>query len=409
MRIVHFALISFLSMGCTAAENKPKVTLDEFFNSVSFSSLELSPDGNSVVIGTERADWDQQIFRKDLWLYRSNDKALTQLTESGHDTDPKWSPDGRWIAFLSERKSPDDDSGSDDDDSGSDKDGVGQIYIISPSGGEAFAVTQGAEEVHAFSWSPDSKTLYYATRNPWSKAQKDEYREQWKDVVQYRTAERGDTIFALDLSTAASNHTSALLKKRTKAERQSDVTPGARAIATSPWRVSELLTSPDGTRVALMTNPVNKREEKFDDYEIYAITVDGATAARSAGSDETTPAQRITHNKAVEKDLQWANDSRHIFFTIEVGDVSGPYRDLQPHLYSVDVMSGAVEQWGKDFAGPVNQYGVAAHDILASARIGTEVQMYSASMAAQPLRSVGDWQGTYDLVSVGPAGRSLSG
>jgi dipeptidyl aminopeptidase/acylaminoacyl peptidase len=150
-----------------------------------------------------------------------------------------------------------------------------------------------------------------------------------------------------------------------------------------------------------MTNPVNKREEKFDDYEIYAITVDGATAARSAGSDETTPAQRITHNKAVEKDLQWANDSRHIFFTIEVGDVSGPYRDLQPHLYSVDVMSGAVEQWGKDFAGPVNQYGVAAHDILASARIGTEVQMYSASMAAQPLRSVGDWQGTYDLVSVG--------
>jgi hypothetical protein len=48
-----------------AAQTKPKLTLDEFFNSVDFTSLEMSPDGNSIVIGTERADWDQQIFRKD--------------------------------------------------------------------------------------------------------------------------------------------------------------------------------------------------------------------------------------------------------------------------------------------------------------------------------------------------------
>jgi Tol biopolymer transport system component len=174
MKIVLVALISFLFLGCAAAENKPKVTFDEFFNSVSFSSLELSPDGNSVVIGTDRADWDEQIFRKDLWLYRIADKgSLIQLTESGHDTDPKWSPDGRWIAFLSDRKSQEDDSGSDDDDDGSGKtEGVGQIYLISPNGGEAFAVTRGAEEVHALSWSPDSKTLYFATRNPWTKLKK---------------------------------------------------------------------------------------------------------------------------------------------------------------------------------------------------------------------------------------------
>ena len=94
-----FALIA-------VAQNKPKLTLDEFFNSVSFPALEISPDGNSVVIGTDRADWDQQIFRKDLWLYRDDGKggSLIQLTQSGHDTEPKWSPDGRWIAFLSERK-----------------------------------------------------------------------------------------------------------------------------------------------------------------------------------------------------------------------------------------------------------------------------------------------------------------
>src|SRR5205807_2669158 len=109
MRINKTAVVVAVVMSCALlafADGKPKLTLDEFFNSVSFSSVELSPDGNSVVIGTDRADWDQQIFRNDLWLYRHDDKGATliQLTQSGHDTSPKWSPDGHWIAFLSDRK-----------------------------------------------------------------------------------------------------------------------------------------------------------------------------------------------------------------------------------------------------------------------------------------------------------------
>src|SRR5271155_4200163 len=103
-------LAVLVSTSLAFADGKPKLTLDEFFNSVSYSSVAISPDGNSVVIGTERADWDQKIFRSDLWLYRDDAKAasptgptLIQLTQSGHDSDPKWSPDGRWIAFLSDR------------------------------------------------------------------------------------------------------------------------------------------------------------------------------------------------------------------------------------------------------------------------------------------------------------------
>lgn len=384
------------------AQSKPKLTLDEFFNSVSFSGVALSPDGNSVVFDTERADWDQQIFRSDLWLYRDDAKggSLIQLTQSGHDSYPRWSPDGRWIAFLSERKSSSEKSGGADADSKDEA--ASQIYLISPSGGEAFPVTQGEEDVHDFSWSPDSQTLYFATRNPWSKTQKDEYKKEWKDVVQYRTAERGDTIFALDLASALARHAaepaSAKTEKESESEKESDLTPGARAIATTPLRVDALLTSPDGSKLAFVSNAISQRHEKNEDVEIYTVDV----AANPGSATEAGQAQphQITHNQALENSLHWANDNRHIFFSVEIGDVTGPYRDVQPHLYWVDSQTGAIEQWSKDFAGQVEHFAITTDNVLTAARLGTEVQMYSVGQPSESLHRISGWQGTYENFAI---------
>jgi dipeptidyl aminopeptidase/acylaminoacyl peptidase len=416
-----FLYLILTSALLSTAQSKPKLTLDEFFNSVDYPAIAISPDGSSVVIVTERADWDQKIFRTDLWLYRDNGKAgspndatLIQLTQSGHDTDPKWSPDGRWIAFLSERKpSSEKDSDSDDKNKNRDKDkddkgDVSQIYLISPAGGEAIQLTQGEEEVHTYSWSADSHTIYFATRNPWTKTQKDDYKKQWKDVVQYRTAERGDTIFALDVAAALAQHVAApakLSEKEETAEKDSDLTPGARAIATSPLRVDDLVTSPDGSKLAFVTNAINQRQEKAEDVEIYALDLASvarapspATAASEAKPPLAQPRQ-LTHNQAVEGKLRWANDNRHVFFSVEVGDVTGPYRDLQPHLYWVDAQTGTIEQWSKDFIGPVEHYAVTVDLILVSARSGTEVAPYSSSQPNQPFYKMKGLPGTYEVLS----------
>src|ERR1035437_10019104 len=141
MRIQKTAFVVVMIVGCALAalaQSKPKLTLDEFFNAVDFRALELSPDGQSVVIEAERADWDQQVFRSDLWLYHDDGRggSLIQLTQSGHDSEPRWSPDGRWIAFLSERKASTDKGG--DSDSDSKDEPPSQVYLISPNGGEAF-------------------------------------------------------------------------------------------------------------------------------------------------------------------------------------------------------------------------------------------------------------------------------
>jgi dipeptidyl aminopeptidase/acylaminoacyl peptidase len=426
----YFPLAVILSSAWLAADNaKPKLTLDEFFNSVSYSSVAISPDGNSIVIGTERSDWDQKIFRNDLWLYRDDAKggSLIPLTQSGHDSEPKWSPDGRWIAFLSDRKPSSDKESDSDDDKGKsknknkkdkdDKGEVSQIYVISPNGGEAIPLTQGEEEVHTFSWSADSRTIYLATRNPWTKAQKDDYKKQWKDVMQYRTAERGDTIFGLDVSGALAHQAAERAKEESDTEKQSDLNPGAIAIATSPLRVQDLVTSPDGSKLAFTTNSINQRQEKAEDVEIYAIDVAQPPSPATADSEVKPQPRQLTHNQAIEGGLRWANDSRHLFFAVEVGDVTGPYRDLQPHLYWVDsgkpdsekpgsgqpdAQAGAVEQWGKDFIGPVNHYAVTADGVLASATIGTEVPMYSIAKPGQSLHKLNGWEGTYETVSANP-------
>jgi dipeptidyl aminopeptidase/acylaminoacyl peptidase len=421
MRIHKPAFVALIAITCAltfvtqplAAQTKPKLTLDEFFNSVDLSAIELSPDGNSVVIGAERADWDQQIFRSDLWLYHDAGKndagksgsataTLIQLTQSGHDSDPKWSPDGRWIAFLSERKSSSGKSDDADGDSDSKDDSTTQLYLISPNGGEAFPVTQGDEDIHAFAWSVNSQTLYFSTRQPWTKSQKDGYKKEWKDVQQYRTAERGDSIFALDVATALARHAAAPAKvtaadteKQTEKDETEDLTPGARSIASMALRIDHLAVSPDGNKLAFLTNAINQRQEKYEDVELYVVDIDASAAQHIP--------RRITNNQAEETSPHWASDSRHIFFSVEVGDISGPYRDLQPHLYWVDAESDAkarpIEQWAKDFIGPVDRYTVSGDSILAAARLGTEVQLYSAAKPSDSLHRLTAWPGTYSRIS----------
>ena len=379
------ALILCLVVAAVAAD-KPKLSLEDSFNSVDVHA-EISPDGTAVAITATRADWDQEIFRSDLWLYRASSGSLIQLTNSGHDSEPRWSPDNRWIAFLSERKSTSAKS-SDSDDKTGDKE-TSQLYLISPSGGEAFAVTSGEEDVHSFAWSADSKKIYFATRTPWTKTQTDDYKKEWKDVLQYRESERGDAIYALEVATALANHDAAPAKETSDAEKEATGTPGAQQVATSPLRVESLVASPNGGQLAFVSNSISQRQEKMDEVEIYTVSLQ---------TNSATP-RRVTNNSAQEVAPRWAADSRHIFFTVEIGDVIGPYRDLQPHLYWVDSETGAVEQWSKDFLGTATNYAVSGATVLVAGRLGTEVQIYSATQPSGSPHMLNGWEGTYEDIT----------
>jgi dipeptidyl aminopeptidase/acylaminoacyl peptidase len=379
-RILLVSFFAFLTLNLAHASGKPKLTLDEFFNYVEFDGVRVSPDGRSIVMVTDRADWEQSIYRTDLWLYRDDGRgggALSQLTQSGRNSAPQWSPDGRWIAFLSERSA------------GSTEASVAQLCLISPWGGEAFPVTQGEEEVHAFSWSPDSRTLYFATRTPWTKAQNDAYKQEWKDVLQYRGAERGDMIFSIDVAGAIARR-AAVGVEPDNTDAESGATPGSRSLAGTPWRVYELVAAPDGRRLAFVTESISGREEKIDEYEIYTVDLAGAAIDR--------PPRQITHNQAEEQYLRWAKDSKHLFFQVQYGSVEGKYKDTQIRLYWVDADTGETQRWAGDFDGAVYEYAVVSDGVLGAGRVGTEQQLYSAAKPSAPFFQAAGWSGTYEKI-----------
>jgi dipeptidyl aminopeptidase/acylaminoacyl peptidase len=414
--ILFFSLVSVISASifANAQTAKPKLTLDEFFNSVSFAAVKVSPDGNSVVIETERADWDQQVSRKELWLYRAVAGSLTQLTQSGHDSSPQWSPDGQWIAFLSERnggavKDADDaDAGDAKERGGNDKDSnkekaVAQLFLISPSGGESFAITCGEDKVHAFAWSRDSKAIYFATRQPWTKRQNDDHKKEWKDVIRYRGDERGDVIFRLPLDDALARHAALGSKEIPEAVKDSGATPGAVAIAGTPLHVGQISISHDGSKLAFVTSSVSERQEKSEDIELYLVNLNG-------GATAATPV-RLTHNEAVELNLEWALDNRHLFFQVNLGSVERKYEDPQPRLYWIDAGDASdkreIQRWFADYAGEVVRYTpLPDGSVLCACRTGTEVQFVTQANPKAAIVKREGWAGTYEIPDAAPPSQS---
>lgn len=392
-RLFLVPFIVVLTLNSARAADKPKLTLDEFFDYVDILAVALSPDGHSVVINTERADWERSIFRRDLWLYRDDAHgggALIQLTHSGDNTKPQWSPDGRWVAFLSERKSG---KNGDTCEDTSKEEAVPQLYLISAAGSDAFPVTQGDEKVHAFVWSADSRTLYYATRTLWTKAQKDAYQKEWKDVGQYRAAERGDMIFSVDVDDATARHAVQSTRPANEPDSASDATPASRVLASTPWRIQQLAASPGGRKLAFVTTSVSEREEKVEEFEIYSVELANASPGR--------PPRQLTHNEAVELEIQWAHDNKHLLFQVQYGSVEGKYKDTQERLYWLDTDSGEIQRWAAGFEGAVTQYSVTQdRGVLAVGQLGTEVPMYYQPGISEAFSRLGGWAGTYAHLTV---------
>ena len=112
----------------------------------------VSPDGKKMVYTVNEAVMtpDKSEFVTQIWMANLDTKRNVQLTfGEKSSSNPKWSPDGNWIAFLSNRK-----------------DNRNNLYVLNLNGGEAEPLTEGKSAVSNFAWSPDGRSIAFTMVDP---------------------------------------------------------------------------------------------------------------------------------------------------------------------------------------------------------------------------------------------------
>ena len=206
------------------------------------SDLQLSPDGTHMAMtvtepvqGTER--------NSDIWILDTKTRKVSQFTSSKEsDQQPRWSPDGLTLAFLSNRTE------------------TQQIYALSMKGGEAEVLTKGKNSVLSFEWSPDGKCIAFLA--PESKAEDEEKKEKDKDDA--RIADHEDNLPQLWVMNVNSRE--------------------IRQLTRGAWRISEYDWTPNADQLIL--SATDHPQPELLTNRIYSLQVSNGTMQKIASPSQ---------------------------------------------------------------------------------------------------------------------------
>ncbi|MFL6350610.1 MAG: prolyl oligopeptidase family serine peptidase [Bryobacteraceae bacterium] len=400
------AVVVFLGAALHAQIKRQPLGIDDLFSYTEIRSARLAPDGSAAVIATSRPDWKHDRFRDDLWLWREGQDSLLPLAQSGHD--PEWSPDGKYIAFLSSRPVAADtpeDAKTPEDTKADDEKQVGRVWVISVNGGGAFPLYSARLKAHTLAWAADSTAVLFSAPEPLPKPKQELEHREWKDVERWRDQERGDLLLEIRLKDAMpapkpfsipdSRNAEVEAEAAKTAVSRSDladvsqtVPKCARIITRSKFAIGEVAVPRAGAEIAFLTNSISGRLEHLNAYDIYLVANNAA---------HESPARQLTHNEALERELGWSPDGKQLYFGVFAGSGSleGKYRDTQGRVYSLQVGSGKIRRLGAEFGGSWTEYTCTGEGkVFGLGQVGTEVQPY---LLTEPRASkLGGASGTYE-------------
>ena len=155
MRKVLVLAAVLVSSASVSTQTQKPATFDDVLNIKALQNATVSADGSQVIytVAQWEPEQDRMERRTRVWkVATSGSSPARQITfgERG-DTQPQWSPDGKFISFVSSRGSAEAKS---------------QIYVMHADGGEASKLTDAKENISSYAWSPDSTRIVYVATDP---------------------------------------------------------------------------------------------------------------------------------------------------------------------------------------------------------------------------------------------------
>jgi dipeptidyl aminopeptidase/acylaminoacyl peptidase len=418
-------LVLFLILPLSAAwAQKRAFTIEDLYRVKSISDVHFSPDGKTIVYTVSTPDLPRAKRTTQVWLMDADGHNARQVTSGDKSSSsPVFSPDGRWLAFISSR------------------DGSANLYVMPVTGGEARRVTNISTGVSDPVWSPDGKRLAFSSdvypecngddacnkrvADAWSNGP---LKAHMADTLLYRhwTDWKDGTRTHVFLADADSGNVR-------------DLTPGDHDSPSfqlgGPVQYDF---SPDGKEFVYVSNH-DKNPESSTNNDLWLISLtDPAAAPRNIteankaydGSPKYSPdgryiAYRMQKQPAYESDLyrlalydrqsgqssvltesyrdwiddfEWSADSKTIYF-------SGPLKGQTP-IHRLDVASRAITQVLAD--GTLLGYDInGSRLVYARSLVGAPVEIYGADIgggkAGTPSRLTGINEAVANEVDIRPA------
>ncbi len=158
MTLAVAAFLAALATSAVAQSPRP-VTFDDVLNVKAVGSATISPDATQVLYTVREwvAEKDRMEARTHVWMVAANGNTPARQITFGErgESQPQWSPDGRFISFVAVRG-----SGAED---------RPQLHVMRTDGGEAWQLTtakEGLSNQQAYSWAPDSTRIAFVTTDP---------------------------------------------------------------------------------------------------------------------------------------------------------------------------------------------------------------------------------------------------
>jgi len=280
----------------SSVAGKRTLTADDYFRIKELGDPQLSPDGKWVAYTVRTANLKDDKNYERIWMVSVSGGNTVPLTADGlTSSHPRWSPDGKFLAFISARTG----EATDDDDSGKK-----QVWLLNREGGEAQKLTDTIQDVQSFAWSPSSDRLVLLLQDPspaeieaaHDKAKESKAKPKPRPWVIDRLHFKEDELGYLD------RRRTHLYVFNTADHKQTQITSGDYDDSDPAW-------SPDGLKIAFASN---RTAEPDLNYNTDIWTVDADT------TDKGKSLAHVTTGPGSEAAPAWSPDGKWIAFTTQM-------------------------------------------------------------------------------------------